>query len=151
MFLVRCFFCLKFSKSQKMKFFLVFEVIKIWKICAYKLQKGCFFASKTSSRLFGLITHKVIFQPPSLGHSVEPGVCLKKTLNLLPSLKLTFLAPENRQTPKRKRESLPTIHDFRWRLLLVSGSVMFVWIPWMRFPRTFFYFRPHLAYRMKRS
>ena len=30
--------------------------------------------------------------------------------DFLPSLKLTFFAPENRPKPKRKRESLPTIH-----------------------------------------
>ena len=38
------------------------------------------------------------------------------------SLKLTANAPENRPKPKRKRESIPTIH-FQVLLLLVSGRV----------------------------
>ena len=40
----------------------------------------------------------------------------------LPSLKLTAKAPENRQSPKRKQSSEPTLH-FQVLLLLVSGSV----------------------------
>ena len=42
----------------------------------------------------------------------------------IPSLKLTANAPENRpKRPKRKRESIPSIH-FQVLLLLVSGSVI---------------------------
>ena len=41
---------------------------------------------------------------------------------ILPSLKLPAKAPENRPGPKRKRESIPTIH-FQGLLLLVSERV----------------------------
>ena len=43
----------------------------------------------------------------------------EKSVEQIPSLKLTA-RPENGPGPKRKRESLPTIH-FHVRVLLVSG------------------------------